>query len=62
MKIVTNGTFISMGNEQLKQPPVLRRFQVLAEHGQWLWIIALNGNNTGEGPLTFPKSALTEVK
>ena len=60
MKIVTNGTFISRGNET--QPAVPRRFQLLCEHGQWAWVMPLNGNNTGEGPLTFLKSALTEIK
>ena len=62
MKIVTNGTFIrvEVSPDQFKDVP--RRFEVLAEHGEYLWVISLNGRYTGESPITLRKSAVTEVK
>ena len=59
MKIVTNGTFINRGNDKTPEP---RKFKVLAQHGMWVWVVPINGLYENEGPLTFNKQNLTEIK
>lgn len=62
MRVVTNGTFIKVEVSPGQFKDVPRRFDVLAEHGEYLWVMSLNGRYTGEAPLTLRKSAVTEVK
>jgi hypothetical protein len=61
-KVVTNGTFVKVevSPGQFKDMP--RRFAVLAEHGDFLWVVSLNNLFTRETPLTLRKSAVVEVK
>ena len=61
MKTVTNGTSVKVETSPGIFKEVPRRFSVPAEHGDFVWVMAVNGHFTGEGPLTFRKSALKDL-
>jgi hypothetical protein len=56
-KFLTNRTLIDKGNSATNQKPVLRKFQLIAEHEGFYWVKATNGNFAPE-MLTFPKKDL----
>ena len=62
MRVVTNGTLIRTEVKPGQFTEVLRRFNVLAEHGDFIWVMPLNGKHITEGPITFRRSNIQEVK
>ena len=56
-KFLTNRTLIDKGTSATNQKPVLRKFQLIAEHEGFYWVKAVNGNFATE-MLTFPKTQL----
>jgi hypothetical protein len=60
-KYLTNKTFISQGNVELKQKPVLRKFLCVCEHKGFYWVEAVNGT-MGVDMLTFPKGMLFDFE
>lgn len=60
-KFLTNRTLIDKGNAASNQKPVLRKFQLIAEHAGFYWVMAVNGTY-GPEMLTFPKSQLFDYE
>ncbi len=60
-KFLTNRTLINQGNAAMNQKPVLRKFQLIAEHAGFYWVKATNGNFATE-MLTFPKKDLFDYE
>jgi hypothetical protein len=56
-RYLTNRTLIDKGNSSTNQKPVLRKFQLIAEHAGFYWVMAMNGAY-GPEMLTFPKAQL----
>ena len=57
--LVTNNTYLRELDKNKQR--VLRKFKVIAAHEHWRWVIAVNGDFTHEGPLTFNASDLEEI-